>query len=159
MMNRVSPLPVGSNAQNHWAMCGLHLLTPLPPPVIQPNYLDNEEDRRVVLAAMKLTRKLMHSKQLAPYLDHEVYPGQQFQSDDELLQIARERGTSTYHKMGTCRMGPSSDPTAVVDTDLRVYGLEGLRVIDASIMPTMLSSNLNAGRPNDWRERRGAYSG
>ncbi|MGB1473937.1 MAG: GMC family oxidoreductase, partial [Candidatus Puniceispirillaceae bacterium] len=118
---------------------------PFDAPIIQPNYLDNEEDRRVVLAGMKLSRKLMHSKRLAPYMDHEVYPGQHIQNDDELLQIARERGTTTYHQMGSCRMGPESDPTAVVDTDLKVYGLQGLRVIDASIMPTMLSSNLNAG--------------
>ena len=118
---------------------------PFDAPVIQPNYLDNEEDRRVVLAGMKLSRKLMYSKRLAPYMDHEVYPGQHIQNDDELLQIARERGTTTYHQMGSCRMGPESDPTAVVDTDLKVYGLQGLRVIDASIMPTMLSSNLNAG--------------
>ncbi len=114
-------------------------------PIIQPNYLDNEEDRRVVLAGMKLSRKLMHAPQLAPYLDFEVYPGEHIQNDDELLQIARERGTTTYHLMGTCRMGPQSDRTAVVDNELRVYGMEGLRVIDASIMPTMLSSNLNAG--------------
>ena len=80
-----------------------------------------------------------------PFLDYEVYPGLHIQSDDELLQVARERGTTTYHMMGTCRMGPKTDPTAVVDDSLRIYGLEGLRVIDASIMPTMLSANLNAG--------------
>ena len=61
------------------------------------------------------------------------------------LQIARERGTTTYHQMGTCRMGPKTDPTAVVDSNLKVYGLNNLRVIDASIMPTLLSANLNAG--------------
>ena len=98
-----------------------------------------------MLAGMKLARQLMHSAALAPFLDYEVYPGQHIQSDDELLQIARERGTTTYHMMGTCRMGPNTDPTAVVDDSLRVYGLDGLRVIDASIMPTMLSANLNAG--------------
>ena len=135
----------GNSARNRWAMCAPDSADPFDAPVIQPNYLDNEEDRRVVLAGMKLSRKLMHSKRLAPYMDHEVYPGQHIQNDDELLQIARERGTTTYHQMGSCRMGPESDPTAVVDTDLKVYGLQGLRVIDASIMPTMLSSNLNAG--------------
>ena len=118
---------------------------PFDKPVIQPNYLDAEEDRRVVLAGMKLARQLMHSSALAPYLDHEVYPGHQVSSDDELLQVARERGTTTYHMMGTCRMGPSTDPTAVVDDSLSVHGLKGLRVIDASVMPTMLSANLNAG--------------
>ncbi len=118
---------------------------PFDKPLIQPNYLDAEEDRQVLLAGMKLSRRLMHSKELAPYLDYEVYPGAEIQRDDELLQIARERGTTTYHLMGSCRMGPDSDPTAVVDNELRVYGLQGLRVVDASIMPTMLSSNLNAG--------------
>ena len=119
---------------------------PYDKPVIQPNYLDAEEDRRVVVAGMKLARQLMHSSALAPYLDHEVYPGEHRSSDDdELLQIARERGTTTYHMMGTCRMGPETDPTAVVDDSLSVHGLKGLRVIDSSIMPTMLSANLNAG--------------
>ena len=98
-----------------------------------------------MLAGMKLARQLMHSSALAPYLDHEVYPGPDISSDDELLQVARERGTTTYHMMGTCRMGPATDPTAVVDDQLRLHGLNGLRVIDASIMPTMLSANLNAG--------------
>ena len=118
---------------------------PYDKPVIQPNYLDAEEDRRVVLAGMKLARQLMHSSALAPYLDYEVYPGPDISSDEELLQVARERGTTTYHMMGTCRMGPATDPTAVVDDQLRLHGLNGLRVIDASIMPTMLSANLNAG--------------
>ena len=64
---------------------------------------------------------------------------------EELLEIARERGLTCYHQMGTCKMGPNTDKTAVVDNKLKVYGIDGLRVIDASIMPTMLSANLNAG--------------
>jgi choline dehydrogenase len=66
------------------------------------------------------------------------------QSDEELMGAAKERGTTTFHPAGTCRMGPKTDPLAVVDDELRVHGLQGLRVIDASIMPTMLSANLNA---------------
>ena len=118
---------------------------PFDAPLIQPNYLDAEEDKRVVVAGLKLSRRLMHSKALSHYFDYEVYPGIEKQSDEELLQVARERGTTTYHQMGTCRMGPQSDPTAVVDNNLNVYGLKNIRVIDASIMPTMLSANLHSG--------------
>lgn len=117
---------------------------PFEKPLIQPNYLAEEEDRRVILAGMKLARRLMRTEPLAPYFDFEQYPGDKVQSDDELMQVAKERGTTTFHPMGTCRMGPESDPTAVVDDQLRVRGMDGLRVIDASIMPTMLSANLNA---------------
>ena len=87
----------------------------------------------------------MHSKALSNYFDYEVYPGLDAQSDEDLLQIARERGTTTYHQMGTCRMAPKTDPTAVVDNNLKVYGINNLRVVDASIMPTMLSANLHSG--------------
>ena len=118
---------------------------PFDAPLIQPNYLDADEDKRVVVAGLKLSRRLMHSKALSHYFDYEVYPGIEKQSDEELLQVARERGTTTYHQMGTCRMGPKSDSTAVVDDNLKVYGLKNIRVIDASIMPTMLSANLHSG--------------
>lgn len=118
---------------------------PFEKPEIQPNYLAAESDQRVFLAGMKLARRLLRTAPLAPYVAHEAYPGDHVQSDDELMAIGRARGTTTYHLMGTCRMGPDSDPTAVVDDQLRVKGLTGLRVIDASIMPTMLSANLNAG--------------
>ena len=117
---------------------------PFEAPVIQPNYLAEAEDRRVLLAGMRLARKLMHSQPLAPFLDFEAYPGPDVQSDDEFLAVARERGTTTFHPAGTCRMGPASDPSAVVDDQLRVHGIDGLRVIDASIMPMMISANLNA---------------
>ncbi|MEC9175306.1 MAG: GMC family oxidoreductase N-terminal domain-containing protein [Pseudomonadota bacterium] len=118
---------------------------PFEKPEIQPNYLAAESDQRVFLAGMKLARRLLRTAPLAPYVAHEAYPGDHVQSDEELMAIGRARGTTTYHLMGTCRMGPDSDPTAVVDDQLRVKGLTGLRVIDASIMPTMLSANLNAG--------------
>jgi choline dehydrogenase len=118
---------------------------PFEQPSIQPNYLTEATDRRVLVAAMRLARRLLTSKPLAPYYDYEDFPGPQVQSDDELLAAAKERGTTTFHPMGTCRMGPDNDPTAVVDDELRVRGLQGLRVVDASIMPMMLSANLNAG--------------
>jgi len=117
---------------------------PFEAPIIQPNYLALESDRRVLLAGMRLARRLLETKPLEPYYDHEDFPGPGVQSDDELLGAAKQRGTTTFHPSGTCRMGPASDPTAVVDDQLRVHGLDGLRVIDASIMPTMLSANLNA---------------
>ena len=117
---------------------------PFEKPIIQPRYLEHETDQRVLLSAMKIARRLFRTKPLAPYFDHEIYPGEDIQSDDELMQIARERGTTTFHPMGTCRMAPQNDPTAVVDDKLRVYGIEGLRVVDASIMPMMPSANLNA---------------
>ncbi|MDX2158682.1 MAG: GMC family oxidoreductase N-terminal domain-containing protein [Hyphomicrobiaceae bacterium] len=117
---------------------------PFEPPAIQPNYLAEESDRRVLLAAMKLARRLLASKPLEPYYAYEDFPGKDVQSDDELLGAAKARGTTTFHPNGTCRMGPAGDPLAVVDDQLRVRGLESLRVIDASVMPTMLSANLNA---------------
>ena len=117
---------------------------PFEQPEIQPNYLTEEVDRRVLVAAMRLARRILKSKPLEPYYDYEDFPGDKVQSDDEMLAAAKERGTTTFHPMGTCRMGPDGDPTSVVDDELRVRGLEGLRVADASIMPMMLSANINA---------------
>ncbi len=117
---------------------------PFDRPIIQPNYLADEGDRRVTVAAMRLARQLIHSRAMQRYVVSENYPGDEVQTDDEMLDAARKWGNSTFHVMGTCRMGPASDPTAVVDDHLRVRGLEGLRVIDASVMPSMISANLNA---------------
>ena len=117
---------------------------PFEHPVIQPNYLAAESDRHVLLAGMKLARRLLASRPLSQYYEREEFPGANVQSDDELLSAAKQRGTTTFHLMGTCRMAPDSDPTAVVDDQLRVRGIQGLRVVDASIMPTMPSANLNA---------------
>jgi choline dehydrogenase len=113
-------------------------------PEIQPNYLSVEADRRVLLAGMKLARRLLGSKPLEPYYEREDFPGPDVRTDDELLAAAKARGTTTFHPMGTCRMGPETDPTSVVDDELRVRGVEALRVADASIMPMMLSANINA---------------
>ena len=117
---------------------------PFEAPIIQPNYLKEESDRRVLLSGMKLARRLLRTKPLEPYFAFEEFPGPGVQTDDELLDAAKQRGTTTFHPGGSCKMGPSHDPYAVVDDHLRVHGIEGLRVIDASIMPTMLSANLNA---------------
>jgi len=117
---------------------------PFEHPVIQPNYLAAESDRHVLLAGMKLARRLLASRPLSQYYEREEFPGANVQSDDELLSAAKQRGTTTFHLMGTCRMAPDGDPTAVVDDQLRVRGVQGLRIVDASIMPTMPSANLNA---------------
>ncbi|MEO1693883.1 MAG: GMC family oxidoreductase N-terminal domain-containing protein [Pseudomonadota bacterium] len=118
--------------------------SPFEQPEIQPNYLDDPHDRRVLLAGMKLARKLLGSEALAPYFEREDVPGPDVQTDDALLDVAKQRGTTTFHPMGTAKMGPATDPVTVVDDQLRVHGLEAIRVIDASVMPTMPSANLNA---------------
>ena len=117
---------------------------PFDKPIIQPNYLEHETDRRVLLAGMKIARSIMMSAPMSPFFDGEDFPGPDVQTDDELMGAAKERGTTTFHPMGSCRMGPITDPSTVVDDQLRVHGIEGLRVADASIMPTMPTANLNA---------------
>ena len=113
-------------------------------PAIQPNYLAHEIDRKVVLDGIKLARTFLHTPELAKFSAGEVLPGPDVRSDDALMAFARGIGTTAFHVMGTCRMGPAADPTAVVDDELRVRGLEGLRVVDASVMPAMPSANTNA---------------
>ncbi len=94
---------------------------------------------------MHLSRSLMRTQALAPYYDGEEIPGERIETDDEMLDAARRSGSTTYHPMVTCRMSSTSDATAVVDEQLRVHGMEALRVVDASIMPRMMSANLAAG--------------
>jgi choline dehydrogenase len=117
---------------------------PFAPPIIQTNYLAEEIDRRTVVAGMKLARRLLASEPLKPYYAYEDFPGPKVQSDDEFLAAATERGTTTFHPGCSCRMGPAEAPWAVVDDQLRVHGMDGIRVIDASVMPRMISANLNA---------------
>ncbi len=117
---------------------------PFDPPVIQTNYLAAELDRRVVVAGMKLARRLLASAPLAPYFAYEDFPGPKVQSDDEFLAAATQRATTTFHPGCSCRMGPADSTWAVVDDRLRVHELDGLRVVDASVMPRMISANLNA---------------
>ncbi len=113
-------------------------------PLIQPNYLAEEGDRQVLLAAIRMARRILATPALAQYYESEQLPGVNVQSDDELLDFARQYGSSCYHLAGTCKMAPASDPGAVVDAELRVYGIEGLRVADASIMPAVTSGNTYA---------------
>lgn len=113
-------------------------------PEIQPNYLSDENDRRVHIGGMRLLRRMLSTPELAPFVDKETLPGKDVQTEDELLDFAFRNGSTTYHLIGTARMGPREDPTAVVDDRLLVHGMTGLRVVDASIMPAMVSANTYA---------------
>jgi choline dehydrogenase len=115
---------------------------PLDHPEIRLNYLSTEEDRRVAVAGMRFTRRIMAARALAKYQPEEFRPGASIAKDNELARAAGELGTTIFHPVGTCKMG--SDPMAVVDDELRVRGIGRLRVIDASIFPRITSGNTNA---------------
>ncbi len=112
------------------------------PPAINPRYLSEETDRRAVVGGLKMARRLLAAPALKKYVVGENLPGSDVQSDDELLDYARQYGSTVFHATCTCKMGP--DTMAVVDDRLRVRGLQGLRVIDASVMPAVTSTNTNA---------------
>jgi len=111
-------------------------------PAINPRYLSEETDRRAAIGGLRAARRLFAAPALAPYRVGEILPGAAVESDDELLDYARQTGSTVFHATCTCKMGP--DPMAVVDDQLRVHGIDGLRVIDASVMPTVTSTNTNA---------------
>jgi choline dehydrogenase len=111
-------------------------------PAVRFNFLTAQLDREVTLEAMRITRRIMTAPAMGNIASDEIAPGINIQSDDELLDWVRNNAETTYHPVGTCKMG--SDPMAVVDDQLRVRGVEGLRVADASIMPTLTSGNTNA---------------
>jgi choline dehydrogenase-like flavoprotein len=116
------------------------------PPLIQPNYLATDEDRRVAANAIRLTRRIAAQPALAPFHPDEYLPGPKVPNDDEaaLIKAAGDIGTTIFHPVGTAKMGLASDPLAVVDGRLRIAGIDGLRIIDASVMPTITSGNTNA---------------
>jgi choline dehydrogenase len=113
-------------------------------PRITPNYLSTPEDRRMAAAALALTRRIVAAPALAKYKPEEFRPGLQFQTEEELARAAGEIGTTIFHPVGTCKMGKTDDPLAVVDSAGRVRGVDKLRVVDASIMPFITSGNTNA---------------
>jgi len=116
--------------------------SPRSAPLIAPNYLSAPADRQVAADAVKLTRRIMKAPALEPYAPEEFKPGPEISSDEDLAKAAGDIATTIFHPVGTCKMG--SDPLAVVDERLRVHGLQGLRVVDASVMPTITSGNTNA---------------
>ncbi len=117
---------------------------PMAAPAIRPNYLSTDEDRRVAGQAIRLTRRIAGAAALAPYQPEEYLPGASFQSDEELARAAGDIGTTIFHPVGTCQMGPAKERGAVVDSRLRCHGVRGVRVIDASVMPTITSGNTNS---------------
>lgn len=117
---------------------------PLQDPLILANYLEDERDQVTLVRGIRLARRLLQSQALAPYFDSEALPGPLCESDSELLDFARRFGVSSYHVNGTARMGPVGDKFAVVDAQLRVHGVQNLRVIDSSVMPSMPSANICA---------------
>lgn len=117
---------------------------PMQDPLIHANYLSHPDDQITLVRGIRLARRLLQSKSLAPYFDGEALPGPMCQSDTELLDFARRYGVSSYHVNGTARMGPAGDRLAVVDPQLRVHGVQNLRVVDSSVMPSMPSANICA---------------
>jgi choline dehydrogenase len=117
---------------------------PMAAPMITTNYLSTDVDRKVAAAALHLTRKIVAAPALLAYAPQEFKPGSQFETEQQLEQVAGDIGTTIFHPVGTCKMGGASDALAVVDARLRVHGVANLRVVDASIMPTITSGNTNS---------------
>ena len=111
---------------------------------MQANYLTQPEDRATLVAGIRLARRFAATRALAPYVKAEYRPGPDAQSDEELTEFAKNTGGTIFHPSGTCKMGDiRRDPDAVVDDRLRVHGIDALRVVDCSVMPTLVSGNTN----------------
>ncbi|WP_136439341.1 GMC family oxidoreductase [Pacificoceanicola onchidii] len=113
-------------------------------PLIQPNYLDTEDDRKIAADSLRQVRDIMAQSAMAPYEPEEYKPGVQYQSDEELARLAGDIASTIFHPVGTVKMGRDDDPTAVLDPHLRMKGVAGLRVVDASVMPEITSGNTNS---------------
>jgi choline dehydrogenase len=111
-------------------------------PAMYPNYLATETDRRTIVDGLKLGRRILGTPDMQHFITGEYIPGDDVRTDDDYLAYARQYGGTVFHPTSTCKMG--ADPMAVVDTELRVHGMGGLRVVDASIMPAVVSGNTNA---------------
>ena len=115
---------------------------PAADPIIDPNYLDTELDQKTIVAGIKMLRDIYQQPGFRHLWEVEMVPGPDVKTDDEILDAARQGGGTVYHCTGTCRMGVDED--AVVTPDLKVRGIKGLRVVDASVMPLITSANTNA---------------
>jgi choline dehydrogenase-like flavoprotein len=111
---------------------------------IDPKFLTHENDKKVMIDAVKKGRKILGSAEFDQYNSTELLPGRHVESDEDILNFVRKRSETIYHPVGTCKMGAVDDETTVVDSELRVKGVEGLRVVDASVMPTLIGGNTNA---------------
>lgn len=113
-------------------------------PLIDPDFMSHDTDQRVMLEAVKLARHILQQKPLYHLLNDELWPGEEVQSDLDIINFIKNKAETIYHPVGTCKMGKKEDRLAVVDNHLRVFGINGLRVIDASVMPTLIGGNTNA---------------
>jgi choline dehydrogenase-like flavoprotein len=113
-------------------------------PLIDPNYWSDAEDRRLSLQGLRLAREIINQPALRRFVLEERLPGRAKATEQELFEYACSSAKTDHHPVGTCRMGPPADPTTVVTADLRLVGVEGVRVVDASVMPRIPSSNTNA---------------
>lgn len=113
-------------------------------PLIDPNYLDHDDDVQVMVDGVRLARRILASNAFEQYQPHEVFPGEEAKDDDAIRDFLKERAETIYHPVGTCKMGADDDPMAVVNTRLQVRGVANLRVVDASVMPSLIGGNTNA---------------
>ena len=143
-LDREPGMTIGVTQLRPGSRGSIHVRTPdaAVPPAIRPNFLSAPGDARTLIEGMRIARRIIDQPAMDPFRAHEMNPGPAVSSDEEWLDFARRNGQTIYHAIGTCRMG--NDPASVVDHRLKVHGLEGLRVVDASIMPDMVSGNTQA---------------
>lgn len=142
ILDRAPGLTIGVTQLRPESKGSIHIRStdPFDQPSIRPNFLDSEVDQRCIVDSMKVARRIMSQPAMAHFIEHEMSPGAEVRSDADWLAFARKDGQTIYHPMGTCRMG--TDDRAVVDLRLKARGLDGLRIVDASVMPKMVSGNI-----------------
>ncbi len=142
ILDRAPGMTIGVTQLRPESKGSIHIQSadPFDQPAIRPNFLDSEVDRQCIVNSMKVARRIMSQPAMAHFIAHEMNPGAAVHSDADWLEFARKDGQTIYHPLGTCRMG--TDHKAVVDLRLKVRGLDGLRVVDASVMPQMVSGNI-----------------